>query len=144
MGVLKKVVAVVVGAVAATVLATGAASANGPTYAWQSGSGQVDNCVNNVSGGQALGGWAYGQFVANSNGGGACSVTYLELVYVDNSGNEVAHHVQSNWATGNETCGASCDQIVMPTSNYRQILQVIGSSQSGTTGNSTPGIYLYY
>ena len=76
---------------------------------------------------------------------GACSVTYLELIYVNNQGNEVAKYVQSNWGQGNdEVCGASCDRIVMPRSAYRRILDVIGSSQSGETGRSTGGIYLYY
>ena len=113
----------------------------GPDY----GSRSIDHCVNHTNGGTATGGWARGQFVANSQGGGACSVTYLELIYVNNQGNEVAKYVQSNWGQGNdEVCGASCDRIVMPRSAYRRILDVIGSSQSGETGRSTGGIYLYY
>ncbi|MEY9860356.1 hypothetical protein ABH935_005993 [Catenulispora sp. GAS73] len=144
MGILKKVAAVGAATAAISVISAGGAFANGPTYAWQSGVHTVDRCQNTTSGGTAVGGWAHGQFVANSDGGGGCSVTYLELVYVDNSGNEQAKYVQSNWGSGSDTCGASCDQIVWPTSSYQRIIEVVGSSQSGLTGNSTGGIYLYY
>ena len=134
-----------VGAVSvASLVVAGTAFASGPTYAWQYGSRTVDTCVNHTSGGTAVGGAVHGQFVANSDGGGACSVSYLEVVYVNSGGTEVAKYAQSNWGSGDESCGAECEQIILPTSAYQKILEVIGSSTSGRTGNNTGGSYLYY
>lgn len=124
---------------ALTVAESASATTLGPSYAWKYGSATYASCVNHTSAGTTG-----NNFIANSNGGGVCSVSYLEVIYVNNSGKEVAIYKTKYWGQGGDLCGASCAQIVLPRSSYRRIVEVLASSQYGGNGHTTGGVNLYF
>lgn len=129
---LRRTLALIGLAGAATVLAVGPAAAS-PYYSWQWGQNSTYYCDNHVGGGTQG-----DYFLASAFGGAGCNTEYVELIYIDNNGTEqVARNSQTGGSQGPST------QIWLPNGSFQQILEVIGSG-TDIAGNNTGGVYLYY
>lgn len=145
--VLTRVLGVIGLAGAAIALIAGPASAAGPWYSTKSGSGYMANCDSHTSGGSNSRNG--GIFLAQTNSGIYCTQSNVELIFVDDWGNELAwynvandhtpQNSQSYWNYGWFT------NIQVSQTDYTRIIEVVGSSIAQSNGQQTqPGVYLYF
>ncbi|WBO65958.1 hypothetical protein [Streptomyces camelliae] len=126
---------------AVTLAATSAFASGGVHYPTQTHQSTYKKCIDTTSGGSryssTYGGYV---FVADSFGSApGCEYSYVEVVYVDKSGNE---QVKRASAKGSLTDGPNTHIFLYP-SQYKKVLEVIGSSRDWS-GNSSGGVYLYF
>lgn len=107
----------------------------------KSGSSYYGSCDNHVGGHLGYSSTYGGNiFISDASGGAGCNATYLETVYYDGSGNEVAVYDTSSQPLGGS--GTYAKHLLTP-GQFRSIVEVVGSSQD-FHGNSTGGVYLYF
>ncbi|WP_405884814.1 hypothetical protein OG762_42645 [Streptomyces sp. NBC_01136] len=137
---LKRVLTVAGVSSAAVALAATSAFASGVNYPSQSKNVSYGNCTVTVSGhssySSTYGGYVFiGDSSANSI---YCSEAYVEVVWIDKSGNEQYKKVYSY---GGATETANAVYKLLP-SQYSKVLEVVGYGINGT--HSTPTAYLYF